>query len=131
MHPPRLSRTRLYFTSSVYILGVISVLICLLRQHYDEAGKSLGEGGAPAEGDLCGLCALPVTHPAGQPRTGAAHRRYRCCISTSCVWKPDPPPQHASTVRTPKAAVLMDACAVVGVDRRVTHYAHESGTVTV
>lgn len=37
----------------------------LFCQHYSKAGTSLGEGGAPAERDLCRLCTLPVPHPAG------------------------------------------------------------------
>lgn len=57
------------------------LLWCALWQHYYKARKGLGESRTPAERDLCGLCAFSVSHPAGQPWTRVAHRRYRCCMA--------------------------------------------------
>lgn len=34
-------------------------------QHHHQAGARSGEGGAAAEGDICGLCSLPVQNAAG------------------------------------------------------------------
>lgn len=80
--------------SSALFPFATSVLMCFLWQHYYKAGESLGEGGTPAERDLCGLCTLSVTHPAGQPWTGAAHRRYRCCIAQAVCGVLYTPPYH-------------------------------------
>lgn len=99
------------------------MLSCLffLSQHNYKAGEGFRKGCTPAERDLCGLCTLPVTHPAGQPWTGAAHRRYRChrqhCNSQAVC---QPCPQCPTTVCTSLAASLMDAYTVVAVDRKVT-----------
>lgn len=95
-----------YSTSGLWFSFVISVLIRLLWQHYDKAGKGLGEGCTPAEGDICGLCTLPVAHPAGQPWTGAAHRRYRCCVVPAVCGVLSPPHYHCMYSK----GCLIDGC---------------------
>lgn len=91
-------------------------------QHHYKAGAGLGEGSTPAERDLCGLCTFSVSHPAGQPRAGAADRRWVAVsrFVDSCTR------QHA-TVCEPPSAWLMDVCGSRRRWQESRYFAHKLG----
>lgn len=102
----------------------LSVLVFFLWQHYYKAGEGPGEGGAPAERDLCGLCTLSVAYPAGQPRTGAAHWRYRCWIVQAVCGVMSPAPCRCMY----SAGCLNDGCVRSCRCWQESHYfAHKLG----
>ena len=103
---------------------VTSALVFFLWQHHYKAGEGPGEGGAPAERDLCGLCTLSVAYPAGQPRTGAAHRRYRCWIVQAVCGVMSPAPCRCRY----SAGCLNDGCVRSCRCWQESHYfAHKLG----
>lgn len=67
------------FDISLLFHSLFTILkcVCVCFQYLREIGTCSGEGSSVTQRDFCGFRTIPLSHTAGQSRTGATHRGHQ------------------------------------------------------
>lgn len=66
-----------YYSGISQSVHFLKVCLCMCFQYLREIGTCSGEGSSFTPRNFCGFCTVPLSHTAGQSRTGATHRGHQ------------------------------------------------------